>query len=123
MWKSVVILCALALASCAGPEIPDTPENSVVRAYTAMSKQDSLEYMASLAREKREVYEALPGALDRLLNEWKDEQPHVKVLSVQRNDSMATIVYDLKVDGPHPIEQDSLFAHAYREEDGWKYGY
>ncbi len=123
MWKSLVILCAVALTSCAGPEIPDTPGNSVVRAYSAINEQDSLAYMSSLSREKREVYEAIPAALQSMLNEWKGQRADVKVLSVHHNDTMATIVYNLKVEGGHPAEQDSLLAHAYLEEDGWKLGY
>ena len=124
MWKPfITVLTLLLFSSCAGPELPDTPGNSVVRTYTALTSGDSLGYLESLARQKREVFESMPEAVHDLLVRWKGEHAVVTVLSVRGNDTLSTVVYNLTVTGPHPSEQDSLVAQVHREADGWKEGY
>ena len=127
MWKSLAIFFVIpvtfALSSCVGPETQDTPGNAIINSYTALSHQDSLAYLDGLAREKREVYEAIPAAAHLLLGEWSGQRADIKILSVARDNGMATVLYNLRVTGREPLEQDSLIAHAYLEEDGWKYGY
>ncbi len=129
MWKSFVIFfffaltTSLSLSSCVGPKDDDSPAHTIVNSYTALSQQDSVGYLETLAREKREVYEALPAAAHSLLREWKGNRPEITVLSVKRSNGTATVLYDLKVRGRNPEEQDSLLAHTDLEEGGWKLGY
>jgi hypothetical protein len=127
MWKSFAILSSVALSacfiSCVGPNYQNAPADAVVRSYAALSNQDSIAFLGSLARDKREVYEAIPEAMHSLLDEWKGRHAEVTVLSVQRKDSAATILYNLKVTGRDPMESDSLTMQADLENNGWEYGY
>jgi hypothetical protein len=118
-----ILPCSFLLASCVEPELRDTPANAIVRSFDALNNQDSVGYLETLAREKREVYEALPQAAHSLLEEWKGQHADVKVLSVESENGAATILYNLKITGQNTAEQDSLIAHSYLEEGGWKYGY
>jgi hypothetical protein len=106
-----------------GPDFQNAPADAVVRSYAALSNQDSIAYLESLARDKREVYEAIPEATHSLLDQWKGRLAHVTVLSIQRSDSVATILYDLKITGRNPMDLDSLTMQANLENNGWAYGY
>ncbi|MDP4200822.1 MAG: hypothetical protein Q8922_10535 [Bacteroidota bacterium] len=128
MRQSFVILLALftpslILSSCVGPQDKDTPANAVVRSYVALTNQDSIGYLQSLTRDKRGVYEALPAAAHALLQQWKGEHADVKVLSIQKRNDVATVVYNLRASGPNQIKSDSLIATVYLEGEGWKLGY
>ena len=123
MWKSLAVLPALLLASCIQPEPRDSPSQAVIRTYDALNQQDSLSYLQSLDRDKRQVYEALPGALHALLNSWKGQHADVSIVSVTPHDTVATVVYNLKVTGRAPREEDSLVMNTYLENTGWSYGY
>jgi len=120
MWKSIAVLpLLLLLAACVEPEPRDTPTEGLIRVYTALNNQDSLGYLRSVTRDKRQVYQALPGALHGLLDQWQGQHAEIAVLSVAKNDSVATILYNLKTAG---YQQDSLMARMYLV-DGWKLGY
>ncbi len=119
----LVAATLLLLSSCAGPEIPDTPGNAVVRTYNALTSQDSIGYLQCLARQKREVFESLPDAVHALLVKWKGQHANVQVLSATGNDTLQTVIYNLTVTGPNPMHQDSIVQHVRREADGWKEGY
>lgn len=119
----VILPAAFLFSSCVGPSAQDSPANAIVRSYAALSAQDSASYMETLARDKEEVYEALPEAQHALFDRWKGQRADVKVLSVKQENGVATVLYDLRVTGREPITQDSIVERAYLEDAGWKVGY
>jgi hypothetical protein len=122
MSKSLILLGTLLLASCVQPEPRDTPSQGLIRAYTALNNQDSVGYIRCLTRDKRGVYQALPDALHALLENYKGQHAEVSVVSVTKDDSTATVVYNLTTTGHAMQQQDSLVARMYLA-DGWQLGY
>ncbi len=128
MRKSILIIFALLspavlLTSCSLPGEQDGPANAIVKSYTALSRQDSAEFMQTLSHDREEVFEALPAAQHALLARWKGQHPDVQVLSVQQDHGVATVLYNLKVTGRDPSTKDSILDRAYLTDAGWKLGY
>ncbi|MDP4200821.1 MAG: hypothetical protein Q8922_10540 [Bacteroidota bacterium] len=123
MTKILPLIFFPLLASCAQQGLPNTPGNAILSSYRALSRQDSFAYVNTLARDRREVYESIPGALDSLFNHWRGDSVAVTVREVNRHNDTAMVVYDLKVSGRTPKTEDSLIANVYLEGEGWKLGY
>jgi hypothetical protein len=96
----------------------------VLASFNALNAQDSAAFVKSLSEDKRETYEINPQALSELLGRWKGRHADVSILSVKNEgDTMATILYNLKISGAESKELDSLITRTYFENGEWKHGY
>ncbi|HWF43750.1 MAG TPA: hypothetical protein VG537_03820 [Candidatus Kapabacteria bacterium] len=112
------------LASCGKQEAPAGPSDAVLATFNALNAHDSVAFVQSLSEDKRETYETNPQALSELLGRWKGRHADVSILSVKnQGDTLATILYNLKISGAETKEHDSLITRTYFENGEWKHGY
>ena len=121
--SSFILPVAFLFSSCTLPNEQDTPASAIKNSYSALSRQDSAEFMQTLSHDREEVFEALPSAQHALLRNWNGDQADVQVLSISQHDGVATVLYNLHVTRRHPSNRDSIIDRTYLTEAGWKLGY
>ena len=123
MQKTIFFLLCAILVSCGKSAPPPGPADAITATYKALEAQDSAGFMATLSQDKLDECAINPGRVDSTLNHWKGRHAEVKILSVTQKDSVATIIYNLKITGNNPAEHDSIIARTYLENGVWKHGY
>ena len=125
-YRSIAVfsIALLGLSACGKSDAPAGPADAVIATFNALNAQDSVAFVHTLSEDKVETYETSPQALSELLQRWKGRHADVKILSVQNSgDTMATVLYNLKITGAETKEHDSLTTRVYREGGEWKHGY
>lgn len=126
MKKSICIwaLCALSVGCQKSSDKLPEPSDAILATYQALEAQDSGKFMQTLTTEKREAYQINPDALRQKLDDWKGQHAEVKILSTKKSgDTMAMVLYNVKITGRKPSEQDSILTRVLVENGEWKHGY
>jgi hypothetical protein len=121
--KLIILGFAILIISCGKSAPPPGPADAVLATYQALEAQDTVAFLASLSQDKQDAYAMNPQRITDMMNNWKGDHAEIKVLSVQQNDSTATVLYNLTVTGPRPHSHDSIHASLVMESGEWKHGY
>jgi hypothetical protein len=120
--KATLLAFTLSFVLCACAS-SDKPAEAIDHFVTALNNQDSAALVNSFSEGVRAKLATGPESVHWLLDTAKGTTLTSTIYSVNVDGDIANILYAIKAKGKINLLIDSISGQAYKEADGWKYGF